>query len=77
MRDKQLKVMVNDFLLWELDALKPALGPSRSEVVRHVLQSWLMEHGEGARAHAEHVQKLMGSQRLKALEKVEHGSTGG
>ena len=59
----QLKMMIDRFLLWEIDALRPALGPSRSEVVTFILRQWLTEHGEQARQHVEHVTKLMAADR--------------
>lgn len=55
----QLKMQIDDFLLWEVDQLRPALGPTRSEVVTYILRHWLSEHGANARAHVEQVKKLM------------------
>lgn len=55
----QLKMMIDPFLLWQIDRLKPAYGPSRAEVVAHILQSWLGDHGTAAFAHMERVQHLM------------------
>lgn len=55
----QLKMQTDDFLLLEIDQLRPALGPTRSEVVTHILRHWLTENGTKASAHVEHVKQLM------------------
>lgn len=58
---KQLKMMVDEFLLWQVDRLRPAFGPSRSEVVTFILQSWLTEHGTKALEHVDRVKARMTS----------------